>query len=69
MIISDNATCFNARILEDFMEDHSTEWRTVLAYASMSNGKAEQMVGTMEKEYDVLLMITDWIGIRCLTTV
>ncbi len=48
-IISDNATCFSAKSLLNFMNEHGTEWKTVMAYAPVSNGKAERMVGTIKR--------------------
>lgn len=48
-IISDNATCFTAKVLQDFMSKQGIRWHTVLAYAPMSNGKAERMVGTIKR--------------------
>ena len=48
-IISDNATCFSAKSLLKFMDEHGTQWKTVMAYAPVSNGKAERMVGTMKR--------------------
>ena len=47
-IISDNATCFKAGALEDFVRKLGIQWHTVLPYAPMSNGKAERMVGTIK---------------------
>lgn len=34
-------------------------WRTVLAYAPMSNGKAERMVGTIKRSVKKMLLGTD----------
>ena len=48
-IISDNATCFTAKSLVKFARDNGIEWKRVLAYAPMSNGRAERMVGTLKK--------------------
>lgn len=47
-IVSDNAACFRAKVLQDFMCEIGAKWHTVLAYAPMSNGKAERMVGTIK---------------------
>ena len=47
-IVSDNATCFTASAVFSFMAQHGITWRTVLAYAPMSNGRAERMVGTLK---------------------
>ena len=48
-IISDNATCFTATNLKAFMKNEGIDWHTVMAYAPMSNGKAERMIGTIKK--------------------
>ena len=47
-IVSDNATCFTASSVSSFMARHGITWRTVLAYAPMSNGRSETMVGTLK---------------------
>ncbi|CDF33201.1 unnamed protein product [Chondrus crispus] len=47
-IVSDNATCFTASAVSSFMARHGITWRTVLAYAPMSNSRAERMVGTLK---------------------
>ena len=49
VIISDNALCFTAKSVSSFLSQHGTEWKTVLAYAPMSNGRAERMVGTLKR--------------------
>lgn len=43
-IVSDNATCFTARAVTDFTRKWETNWKTVLAYVPMSNGRLERMV-------------------------
>ena len=48
-IVSDNATYFKASTLQMFMEAKGICWKTVLAYAPMSNGRAERMVGTLKR--------------------
>ena len=48
-IISDNANAFTATALVEFLAKTNIGWRTVLAYAPMSNGKAERMVGTIKR--------------------
>ena len=48
-IISDNATCFAADATREFLAHHGIKWRPVLAYAPMSNGRAERMVGTIKR--------------------
>lgn len=49
VVISDKATSFTARVLWDFMAQHGMQWKTVLAYAPISDGGAESMVGTIKK--------------------
>ena len=48
-IISDNANAFMATALVEFLGKRSIGWRTMLAYAPMSNGKAERMVRTIKR--------------------
>ena len=50
VILSDNGSCFTAGSLENFMEQNNIKWKTVLAYAPISNGRAERMVGTIKRE-------------------
>lgn len=40
LIISDNATCFTATKPIDIMKAHGIKWKTVLACAPMSTGRA-----------------------------
>ena len=47
-IVSENATCFTASAVSSFMGPHGITWRTVLAFAPMSNGRAERMIGTLK---------------------
>ena len=47
-IVSDNATCFTATGIQPLMREYGITWKTVMAYAPMSNGKAERMVGTLK---------------------
>ena len=49
IIISDNANAFTATALVEFLARRNIGWRTVLAYAPMSNGNAERMVGTIKR--------------------
>ena len=48
VIVSDNGPCFTARSLEAFMNVNDIKWKTVMAYAPMSNGRAERIVGTIK---------------------
>ena len=48
-IVSDNGPCFTARSLATYMQEKQVNWKTVLAYAPMSNGRAERMVGTIKR--------------------
>ena len=47
-IESEIATCFTASAVSSFMAQHDITWPTVLAYAPMSNGRSEGMVGTLK---------------------
>ena len=49
VVISDNATCFTASVLDAFTARKGITWKTVLAYAPMSNRRAERMVGTLKR--------------------
>ena len=49
MIVSENATWFTAAELDNLMKKHGIERKTVLAYAPMSNGRAERMIGTLKR--------------------
>lgn len=48
-MISDNATRFLSESLVTFMEENRMKWKTILAYAPMSTGMAERMVGTLKQ--------------------
>lgn len=48
VVITDNGACFTAQVLQSFMRQCGTSWRTVLAYAPMSNGRAERMIRTLK---------------------
>lgn len=52
IIASDNSICFRAHHLKFYMRGCRTEWRILLAYASMSNRGAGKMVGTLKKVRD-----------------
>lgn len=49
IVVSDNARCFTARALADFMRNIETTWKAVTSFAPMSNWKAERTVGTNQK--------------------
>lgn len=49
VVVSDNAACSTARALQALIEDWGSRWKTVLAFAPMSNGRAERMAGTIKK--------------------
>lgn len=49
MIISDNAACFTATFLVNFSDDYGIKWKTVLAYAPMTDGRVERLVGTIKR--------------------
>lgn len=48
LFVSDNGPCFTAWSLEVFMKENGIKWKTVLAYAPMSNGRAKRMVRTVK---------------------
>ena len=48
-IVSDNATCFSAAALKNFMSRQGIAWKPVVAYAPMYNGKAERTIGTIKR--------------------
>lgn len=54
-VFSDNATCFLATTLQIVMKEYETKWKAVLAYTSMSNGKAKRMVGTLKRAVACLI--------------
>lgn len=47
-MIPDNNTCFTSEALIDFMEKNGIKWKKVLAYAPISNERAERTVGTIK---------------------
>lgn len=49
MIISDKANVFTAALVCKLMHSHEIEWKTVDEHARMSIGRAERMVGTVQK--------------------
>ena len=48
-IISDNARCFTAAVVENLVSSYGTRWKTVAEYAPMSNGRVERMVGSIKR--------------------
>ena len=55
-IVSDNAACFSATALKNFMSQQGIYWKPVLAYDPMSNGKAECMVRTIQRSIQKTLL-------------
>ena len=55
-IVSDNATCFSAAALKNFMSRQGISWKPVLAYAPLSNVKAERMVRTIKRSIGKALL-------------
>ena len=49
ILISDNANCFDAESTKEFLAQHGIQWQPVLAYAPMSSGRAERMIGTIKR--------------------
>lgn len=62
MIESDNAACFKAQLLEEVMKSVRTQWRTVLAYVLVSNGRAKGMLKTIKHSIGRLVIDnkTEW---------
>lgn len=52
-IVSDNALWFTAGDGKVPMPTHRIGWRKVGEYASMSNGRAEQMIGTINRAVEM----------------
>lgn len=48
-IVPDSATAFMTKAIQNYMKDMGISWTSVLAYAPMSNGRAERIVDTMNK--------------------
>lgn len=55
VVFSDSAACFTPGILQNFMKGQGMQWRTILAYALMSNGRAESMVATLKRSFGRIL--------------
>lgn len=55
-IISDNAACFTAKKLRNLIYANKTSWKSVLEYASKSNGRVERMVGTLKASVKRVVM-------------
>lgn len=47
-MVSEKSRCSKAAVLQLFMESHGSDWKTVLAYAPMENGREERMVGIVK---------------------
>lgn len=47
--MSDNASCYTAKSLDELMGKNEISWRTVMAYAPIYYGRDELMVGTINK--------------------
>lgn len=54
MIISDNAICFRAKILQDYLKKAVMQWKTDLAADFMSNGRSEKMVDKTKRRLEPL---------------
>lgn len=62
IVVSDNASCFTAKSLIGYMKEVRTNWKTVLEYAPMSNGRAGQTIATTKQAVGLLAhkKPTDW---------
>lgn len=47
-VVSDNATAFSAAVVKEYMKSHGIEWKPVLAYFPMADGRAVRMVATIK---------------------
>lgn len=54
-VMSDNSSCFLAMEWKKFVEENGITWKTVLLYASMSNGKEERIVEMLKKSIGRML--------------
>lgn len=48
LIISGNGPYYTASLLKKFLSKYSIDWKTVMAYASMSNSRLERMIRTIK---------------------
>lgn len=54
-VVSDNAGCFTSLLMTEFCRERGIKWKPVLAYAPMSNGRAERMVKTIKEAVSKLV--------------
>lgn len=55
-IARDNASCLTAKYIESYMRNNGITWRRALAYAPMSNGRADQIVGTLKRSIKKIVL-------------
>lgn len=55
VIVSNNRICFTAQSEQEYMKKYETARKTVGAYAPLSNGRAERMVGKMKRSVQKML--------------
>lgn len=67
-VVSEIARCFTAVVVQELMAKNGSDWKTVLAYAPMPNGRAERMVGTMKRRVSRLVEDVGQLGIRLFTS-
>lgn len=48
-IISDNARCFTSSRVQTFMDINGIQWKPVLQYTPMSNGKVKRVLGAIKQ--------------------
>lgn len=56
LVLSDNSTCFTATSPKNLMKDYGAQWKTVLSYSPMRNGKLERMVGTLNRRISEMVV-------------
>lgn len=47
-VLTDSATCFTARVLQEIMKNHGIKWCRVLAYAPTWNKWVERVIRTLK---------------------
>lgn len=57
LTVSDNASCFTDKVVKEIMKSHSVVCISLIVYAPMSNGRAENMVGTLKKLIEKLMVV------------
>lgn len=61
-VIFDHSTFFSALTLMGGMKQYGIKRKTVLAYPNVSTGRAERMVGTLEKAIAKMTTFEEYAG-------